>query len=127
MENGQLNPIIPTQDTTDVKLPTIQQGDKGEFVVILQRMLLDRGYSLGKNFIDYHEGYFDEGTHEAVLRFQCDWGIKVDGIVNEETWRYLETSIGRNPTYTVTIKGISKEMASDLIKKYICNVTQDEE
>lgn len=126
MEKSKDNPIIPTQDTTDVKLPTLQHGDKGEFVAVLQSMLLDRGYSLGKNFIDYHEGYFDNGTRKAVLCFQRDWGIKEDGIVNKETWKYLESSVGRNPTYTVTIKGLSKEMTSDLIKKYVCNVTQDE-
>lgn len=114
--------IIPAQDTTDVKLPTIQEGDSNAFVTVLQAMLLNRGYSLSDKGAD---GVFGKETTTAVMRFQRDWGLKEDGIVNSQTWMYLETSPEMASTYTVTIPGISKEMAEDLMRKYVGHMTPD--
>lgn len=116
----EINPIIPAQDTRDVKLPTLKKGDKGEYVKVLQRMLFDCGYTFSKE-----NGIFDEFTRLAVLQFQKDWGLNEDGIVNADTWNFLETSPEHSDTYTVTIPNISKEMAQDLSQKYVCQISPD--
>ncbi len=61
-----------------------KRGSKGKEVERLQRKLKKLGYYLGK--ID---GDFGGGTESAVKRFQRDNGLKVDGIVGEETWDAL--------------------------------------
>lgn len=60
--------------------------DKGPAVEMLQIMLLKCDYNLLKYRDD---GFFGEETLRAVKRFQCDAGIKVDGIVGTDTWNAL--------------------------------------
>lgn len=113
--------IIPPQDTT-VKMPTLRKGDKGEFVTLLQTLLLNRGYQLPKYGAD---GSFGNETLTAVKQFQKDWGLTEDGIVGKNTWNMLETSPERKKLYTVTIPGLSLEMAEDLLKKYVGTITAE--
>lgn len=108
--------IIPPYDPSDVKLPTLRKGSKGEYVTVLQTLLLNRGYKLPKYGAD---GSFGDETVAAVKQFQQDWGLTVDGIVGSNTWKMLETSPDKQQLYTVTIPHISKEMAEDLLAKYV--------
>ncbi|WP_232199130.1 peptidoglycan-binding protein [Thermosinus carboxydivorans] len=63
----------------------LRQGDRGEDVRYLQKMLADKGYYAGA--ID---GIFGGATMRAVLEFQRDNGLVADGIVGKDTLRYLE-------------------------------------
>lgn len=106
--------LVPPTDTT-VKMPTLRKGSKGEYVTLLQTLLLNRGYALPKYGAD---GSFGNETLEAVKHFQQDHGLEADGIVGDKTWEKLETSPEKQKLYTVTIPHLSKEMAEDLLKKY---------
>lgn len=66
----------------------LYQGTAGEDVAELQRRLESLGYAVGP--ID---GIFGPKTKEAVMKFQRDHGLVVDGIVGEETYDMLEQLI----------------------------------
>lgn len=104
--------IIPPTDTT-VKLPVLRKGSKGSYVTLLQTSLLNRGYKLPKYGAD---GSFGNETLAAVKQFQQDWGLTPDGVVGEETWKMLETTLEKPNTYTVTMKGLTKEEAEEMLK-----------
>lgn len=74
---------------TDVTLPTLRRGDKGNDVVMLQRYLINAGESLPKYGID---GDFGGETLKAVKSFQKKNGLVVDGIVGPKTWTKLVKS-----------------------------------
>jgi len=63
---------------------TLQKGMMGEPVKQLQRALKNAGYYKGT--ID---GYYGEGTIEAVKKYQTDKGLKPDGKAGPATLRYL--------------------------------------
>jgi hypothetical protein len=58
----------------------------GADVVLLQRALAGRGFSLGPHGID---GWYGPDTRAAVIRFQRAAGLPVTGIVAPELWRLL--------------------------------------
>jgi spore germination protein YaaH len=62
----------------------IRYGMSGGAVAELQTKLAALGY-----FEHEVTGYFGEITRDAVLRFQQDHGLAVDGIVGPETWDAL--------------------------------------
>ena len=104
--------IIPPTDTT-VKLPTLRKGSRGSYVTLLQTQLLNRGYKLPKYGAD---GSLGDETVAAVKQFQQDWGLTADGIVGEKTWSMLETTIEKPNTYTVTMKGLTKDEAEEMLR-----------
>ena len=116
------NVIIPPVDT-NVKLPTLRKGSKGEYVTVLQTMLLNRGYVLPKYGAD---GDFGNETVEAVKSFQRDWGLTEDGVVGEKTWAMLESVPERKVLYTVTIPHVSKAIAEEILKQYAGTMEQDQ-
>lgn len=59
-------------------------GNRGEEVTQLQQLLNQRGY------LDHEPtGYFGPLTSQAVIGFQLDHGLKVDGIAGPETYEAL--------------------------------------
>lgn len=104
------------------KKPTLKKGDKGSWVVLAQTELINKGYSCGKTGAD---GDFGKNTETAVKAFQKDHGLKVDGIIGEQTWNALD---GAEPAirYTVTIPGLTATQADALILQYP-NGTKTEE
>lgn len=100
---------------TDVNLPTLRKGSKGQYVALLQTLLINRGYSLPKYGAD---GDFGNETFEAVKQFQKDWNMDVDGIVGPKTWKLLESVPEKQRLYTVTIWHLSRESAESLLKTY---------
>lgn len=110
---GELKAVdYELQDTQ--RLPTLRKGDKGQYVMTLQSILLQEGYDLGKWGID---GDFGSATLAAVKKFQTDHDLKPDGVVGEKTWLAL---CGSQPKkqYTVTIQHLSKSVAEEIIAKY---------
>lgn len=59
-------------------------------VVILQKALIAAGYSVGS---DGPDGKFGYNTRAAVIRFQRDNGLYIDGVVGAKTWAKLEPYI----------------------------------
>ncbi len=66
----------------------LRKGCKNDFVKQLQSLLDVKGYgtTLGKASID---GVFGDATKNAVMRFQKENNLKVDGVVGMQTWRAL--------------------------------------
>lgn len=65
------------------KMPTIQRGNKGSRVRILQGLLLAWGHKITL------DGIFGPATERAVRTFQEKYAKPVDGIVGPITWNKL--------------------------------------
>ena len=96
-------------------LPTLKRGSKGAAVQLLQTMLMRNGYSVGDSGAD---GIFGKATQSAVVKFQIDSCLAMDGVVGPKTWEALYAEDGKPKTYSVTISGLSKVQASALLKEY---------
>ena len=103
-----LDGTVPTTDK-----PTLRKGASGEYVTLLQTLLIQRGYSVGATGAD---GKFGNATLAAVKAFQKDNGLAVDGVVGRNTWAALEE--GQKELYTVTVSHVSKAVADSLVKQY---------
>ena len=116
-EKGWTHYAIPAgidgevEPTTDK--PTLRRGSKGEYVTLLQTMLIQRGYDVGRWGVD---GSFGAGTESAVKLFQEDNGLVNDGIVGQKTWAALES--GQTEMYTVTVQHVSRTVAEAIIGQY---------
>lgn len=62
---------------------TIQQGEKGESVKLLQKRLKIHGIEVDV------DGDFGPNTHTAVVQFQSNKRLTADGIVGDKTWDLL--------------------------------------
>lgn len=63
--------------------PVLKRGSRGNNVKELQELLNNHGYNLKV------DGIFGDNTEKAVLQFQLDHQLKVDGIVGKITWNKL--------------------------------------
>jgi peptidoglycan hydrolase-like protein with peptidoglycan-binding domain len=64
-------------------LPTLEYGNSGVSVRVLQRLLVSNGYTLRV------DGLFGAFTETGVKAFQSSHNLATDGIVGENTWREL--------------------------------------
>ena len=86
---NQSNPNYQSQRfTCDPNSETLQYGSKGNKVVELQTYLIDLGFGpeLEPEKID---GKFGPHTKNAVVAYQKDFSLSVDGKVGPETWSSL--------------------------------------
>lgn len=65
----------------------LKEGSKGTEVIKLQKLLCDAGYKV------LSDGWFGDGTEKAVIKFQKDNDLVVDGIVGPRTFRLLEGKV----------------------------------
>ena len=65
----------------------LKKGSRGTEVRIVQNVLLDWGFDLGKWGAD---GHFGKSTQKAVLGFQRGMGLAPDGIVGPDTMDKLQ-------------------------------------
>ena len=65
-------------------MPLVRSGSRGEDVKTLQAQLNALGYDCGTV-----DGIFGAKTYNAVVKFQKDRGLAVDGIVGKNTWAAL--------------------------------------
>ena len=70
--------LLTTVLTADAA--TISMGSRGERVALIQQRLKEWGYYSGKV-----DGVFGRGTYNAVVRFQRQNGLSVDGQVGKKT------------------------------------------
>ena len=68
-----------------------QIGSTGKEVTQIQQVLKDKGYYKGNA-----DGIYGTATKNAVIRFQKDKGLKVDGIVGSQTLKALGISKSGN-------------------------------
>lgn len=73
--------------------PILAIGSRGPSVQHLQQLLMNAGYNPGT--ID---GIFGSRTQAAVMAFQRDSHINVDGIVGPRTWTALGVNCGTSPS-----------------------------
>lgn len=71
------------------RMSTLRKGSRGTEVKELQRLLIKSGYSCGQYGAD---GKFGESTLEAVMAYQADHNLQVDGVVGSKTWNILLTN-----------------------------------
>ena len=64
----------------------LKRGSTGLFVKELQEKLISIGYSCGRYGAD---GEFGNDTYNAVIKFQKDHALEVDGVVGPMTWKAL--------------------------------------
>jgi len=89
--------IVP--DEAAAAEPYLYWGSRGESVAQLQQALNSSGYWCGAV-----DGIFGPKTYQAVINFQKDAGITVDGIVGPQTRKYLGLS-SSSPSYTPVSRG----------------------
>lgn len=65
------------------QLPTLRKGNRGPSVLKLQQALKEHGYNIKA------DGIFGDKTLEAVMAFQAENGLVVDGVVGSKTWGKL--------------------------------------
>ncbi|BAZ09802.1 peptidoglycan binding domain-containing protein [Calothrix sp. NIES-4071] len=80
-DNNVITAINPKISTN--RLPTVEFGDSGLSVRVVQRLLASSGYSMEV------DGFFGALTEVAVKAFQNQRNLVVDGIVGQNTWREL--------------------------------------
>lgn len=77
----------------DIAFPTINRGETGPYVILLQELLKQLG------MIDYNPGIYDEKTIKFIKKLQTENNIAcILGIVNEETWRVIQVLTGNTMT-----------------------------
>ena len=88
-------------------------GKVSDEVKRIQEALNSLGYDISA------DGKFGKATYQAVMAFQKAEGIKIDGIVGEETIAALEKATGDTGEITDNVKDLSKEcegLVEDLTK-----------
>ncbi|MEA5464343.1 peptidoglycan-binding domain-containing protein [Leptothoe sp. PORK10 BA2] len=71
-------------DNGPVGMPTLSPGCHGTAVESIQELL-----SIDLYYRGAIDGNFGHETHQAVKRFQSDFNIPADGVVNARTWQAL--------------------------------------
>ena len=109
MGNSAIAPATPVQPTTNPNF--LGEGDSGAEVKKLQENLLKLGYKLPKWGAD---GDFGQETLDAVLKFQEDNKLEIDGIVGPATQAAIKVALEKlstptSPTPTNTIYRVRKE------------------
>lgn len=85
LDDAPSKPSIPTMPSKKLgdKMPTIQRGNKGSRVRMLQGLLIAWGYSLRV------DGIFGPATERDLRSFQAKYAKPVDGIAGPITWNKL--------------------------------------
>ena len=114
-QDAPQQPSAPVDDKTPTtSLPTLRKGSTGEYVTLLQTMLKNKGYDLGKYGVD---GDFGSATLAAVKSFQKANGLDPDGVVGSKTWAALQNS-KEIQYYTVIVNHLTESQADALVKMY---------
>lgn len=68
------------------KCPTLKNGANGTTVALLQERL---GNVFRIGVVGGYDGSFGNGTYNAVVEFQKEHGLTMDGVVGQNTWRKI--------------------------------------
>lgn len=72
--------------TVTLELPVLKQGCRGDSVMALQALLMGYGYECGDRG---GYGTFDDATEDALMEYQQDCLLQVDGSCGRKTWTSL--------------------------------------
>lgn len=74
-----------------MSMPNVAQGEKGKWVEKVQALLVVQGRAIGSVQLKQLaiDGTAGPKTHSAIEVFQSHSGIRVDGVVGEQTWGRL--------------------------------------
>lgn len=97
-------------------LPQLRVGSRGPETILLQHYLHQLGYFQGSV-----DGIFGAQTQAAVMRFQSENGLVVDGIVGRETWSLLRKEMTTQPESIIVRQG---DTLWDLARKYRVSVNE---
>lgn len=86
-----------------------KKGMRGELVTQLQKDLAKLDYMNVEP-----TGYFGSITKDAVKKFQKKYGLTVDGIAGEQTFKKLDAVLGRQTAKTAS-RAASGDVVSDMI------------
>lgn len=99
----------PTIEVQAASYPLLKVGSSGQAVSRLQQALKNKGYFTYPNIT----GYYGTITRDAVIRFQRDHGLAVDGIAGQQTQKALYE--GSSSGYTGLLYfGMRSERVRDL-------------
>lgn len=113
--------IIPTPSTSTSKniYPLIKKGSPKKIAVrAMQKLLISKGYDLGKWGID---GDFGWDTLEALKKFQKKNGLQIDGECGNYTWCCLITTKKDGSQPPILKKGISSDSVKSAQELLILN------
>ena len=104
---------IPVDEIPVVQVPNtgngyIMRGEESARVRKLQEDLIRLGYSCGSSGAD---GDFGKATEQAVLKFQRDYHLEVDGVVGQQTLQAIEAALNKMYAPTDGIYRIRKTWA----------------
>ena len=99
----------PTEPLTVYR--NLKKGSQGEDVKALQVRLNEMGYDCGDA-----DGIYGTKTRAAVMQYQLEAGLTVDGIAGEKTQTALFAESAA--CYTVTLKCVPEAEAIELCAKY---------
>ena len=77
--------VYPSREERDT-LPVLGVGSKGKPVKAMQILLVGYGYTCGSYGAD---GDFGNGTLQALINFQKDFGLPANGVCDADTWSKL--------------------------------------
>jgi peptidoglycan hydrolase-like protein with peptidoglycan-binding domain len=81
-----------------VNMPVLKFGSSGEAVTTVQEVL-----TISQHYRGSIDGQFATLTDQAVRAFQKSFGMKADGVVNQETWTALsQIPRGYDPNWFLT-------------------------
>lgn len=84
--NGAVGGTV-ANDTGSTSVPLLRKGSKGVNVKTLQEKLIELGYDVGPDGAD---GDFGNNTMAALIQFQKDYGLEVDGVFGPETYAAMK-------------------------------------
>lgn len=95
----------------------LKKGSKGEFVLLMQEMLQKLGFQIST------DGAFGPDTEKAVIKFQQQNNLKVDGIVGAKTWILIQDQASKVKKPVATVDTVINQFLSeqdfiDFAKKY---------
>lgn len=106
--------VQPTSSTPSAPVssgkPVLKYGSTGDYVKELQTGLKTLGYDIGYWGVD---GQFGNDTKNAVIKFQTDKKITIDGIVGNETWNALTTALSSKSK--IVTKGCIVSISSNAV------------
>ncbi len=95
----------------------IKNGDQGDNVVEIQRVLIEEGYLEGEA-----DGLFGNGTEAAVSAYQSANGLEPTGIVDEDTYKTLLSNRDSNSEAASAEKKYGKPLDSVKIIESNCDL-----
>ena len=108
--------LTPSDNEDKIPSPLIKKGSKGIDVKDLQEYLMDKGYYIGS--ID---SIFGNMLERAVILFQYDTGLVVDGIVGAKTWAKVKENPGLKTKVFSLVKDGDKYISENFkISEFRC-------